>query len=192
MRITIKELRRIIKEEVEGMTDDEVVAAAIGDLDVKGAVTESRNRRGLHEMDTALALGVGTAAGAAGVYAWNKWGRAALDALKQKVINWADEVYYNKSVKMDDLQIEELFQKLQNDEGVKKLKAAFVANPTPENKKAMNNQILRVMKDHGRISLSAGSVLDAHEKGEVPKGSRLAWMHQRPSASAPWDVKRPR
>ena len=179
MRITVNELRRIIKEEVENVMGGAPDPSLDADLasDIEGMVIpESRNRRPLREMDAGMAFGLGAGA-AAGVYGLVKWGPAAWASLREKVSDWLDERYHKKSVALEQAEIDSLFEELKNDEQLKVLVDSYNAGEKNVSKQ-ITARIATILRKYN-TGLSPQAARSALRTGQKPTASPLSGRHER-------------
>jgi hypothetical protein len=180
MRITVNELRRIIKEEVENVMGGAPDPSLDADLasDIEGMVIpESRNRRPLREMDAGMAFGLGAGA-AAGVYGLAKWGPAAYRSLREKISDWLDEKYYVKSVEAQSNAIDAAFEALNADVSLKELFDEYKESGDRDVSKKITSRIATILKNFN-TGLSTQEFRGAMRLGLKPKTTPGAWMHQR-------------
>lgn len=180
MRITINELRRIIKEEVENVTGAPVDPSLDADLasDIDGMVIpESKNRRYLQEMDAGMAFGLGAGA-AAGVFGLIKWGPSAYRALREKISDWLDEKYHAQSVQAQKNAIDAAFEALNADTSLKELFDEYKKSGDKNVSKEITRSIATILKNFN-TGLSAQEFRGAMRLGLKPKATPGAWMHQR-------------
>jgi hypothetical protein len=182
MRITIKELRRIIKEEVENVTPGTSEDMLDADLasDIKGMVIpESRSRRPLREMDAGMAFGLGAGA-AAGLYGLVKWGPSAYRALREKISDWLNERHHDKSVALEKEQIDLMWEELNND----KMLADLLERYNSGEKKISTQitaQISAILRKYS-TGLSAQGVRSALRTGVKPSPNQFSMRHERPNS----------